>query len=96
MEPGAANYDPGHTENEFCDWIEINTGIPLAVELRCDANLDGSVNTADLSNILSKYSNAYPWFTILDVNNSGVVNTGDLTVLLASFGLTGLVNPNPQ
>lgn len=51
-----------------------------------DANGDGLVNGADLSVLLSQFSQSVPPGTGADFNQDGVVNGADLSVLLSNFG----------
>ena len=51
-----------------------------------DLNDDGSVNTADLTGLLSQFGQNVPPGSGGDINGDGAVNTADLTALLAAFG----------
>jgi len=54
---------------------------------RGDLNLDGVVNGADLSIVLSLWGTASPGYA--DLNSDGVVNGADLAVLLGNWGAVG-------
>lgn len=51
-----------------------------------DYDLDGSVNTGDLTALLGGFGTTVPPGTVPDLNNDGFVNTLDLTIFLGSFG----------
>lgn len=51
-----------------------------------DGNFDGSVNFADLNNVLSQFGQA-GLFLSGDVNGDGVVNFADLNLVLSNFGV---------
>ena len=53
-----------------------------------DANLDGSVNAADLSKVLTAYGETGTWATG-DFNYDGTVNAADLSKVLTNYGTTG-------
>lgn len=53
-----------------------------------DINLDGVINTADLTAMLGSFGTAVPPGTSGDITGDGVVNTADLVVLLGVFGTT--------
>jgi hypothetical protein len=51
-----------------------------------DINLDGGVDGADLSIMLSTFGSAQPTFSNGDLNGDGLVDGADLSILLAGFG----------
>jgi hypothetical protein len=64
-----------------------------------DANLDGTVNGADLNAVLSNYNQAGDWFHG-NFNYDGMVNGADLNIVLSNYNQTvsvsaGTVVPEP-
>ncbi|MFM9958990.1 MAG: hypothetical protein ACKVZJ_13045 [Phycisphaerales bacterium] len=51
-----------------------------------DYDLDGSVNTGDLTTLLGAFGTSVPPGSAPDLNNDGLVNTQDLTTFLGAFG----------
>ena len=63
------------------------TAVPFtAFRLTADFDLDGAVNTGDLTVILGAFGTSVTPGTGADLNNDGVVNTADLTLFLGQFG----------
>lgn len=51
-----------------------------------DFDLDGSVNTGDLTTLLGSFGSTVTPGAVPDLNHDGVINTLDLTIFLGSFG----------
>lgn len=60
----------------------------LYVTPKCqgDLNLDGSINTADLTIFLSFFGSAGSLYPRADCNADGLINTSDLTLFISRFG----------
>ena len=56
-------------------------------KFRGDTNNDGTVNFADLANVLASFGQTGPGLSA-DVNGDNIVNFADLAVVLAEFGLS--------
>ena len=70
-------------------WADNGTSaVTVQPVLYGDANLDGSVNAADLSKVLTAYGGTGTWATG-DFNYDGTVNAADLSKVLTAYGTTG-------
>lgn len=77
------------------------TGVPMEVFLLGDANKDGTVNVADLTDLLNNYNKTGMLWANGDFNSDGNVNVADLTVLLNNYNKTygavaGTAVPEPS
>ncbi|HSZ56857.1 MAG TPA: choice-of-anchor Q domain-containing protein [Tepidisphaeraceae bacterium] len=86
----AANNPSSNTAIGYADWNDATNVNPtpdtieLKYTLTGDANLDGSVNSADLQILLSNLNRTGPWDQG-DFNYDGNVNSADLQALLAAL-----------
>ena len=69
-------------------WADDTLGekVTVACTLYGDANLDGTVNLADLSKVLPDWGKTNQTWAQGDFNYDGVVNLGDLTKVLENWG----------
>jgi autotransporter-associated beta strand protein len=66
----------------------VANGVVLEIALGGDANLDGSVTSADLGKVLANFGKTGQTWATGDFNYDGVVTSADLGIVLANFGKT--------
>jgi len=66
----------------------VANGVVLEIALAGDANLDGTVNVADLNKVLANWGKTNQTWAEGDFNYDGVVNVADLNKVLANWGKT--------
>jgi autotransporter-associated beta strand protein len=66
----------------------VANGVMLEIAVAGDANLDGTVNAADLNKVLANWGKTNQTWTSGDFNYDGVVNAADLNKVLANWGKT--------
>lgn len=68
---------------DLSPWTGAMTVTPLC---RGDCNNDNTVNTADLTQVLSDFGQPVPTCSPADSDQNGIITTADLTVVLGHFG----------
>ncbi|HSV12641.1 MAG TPA: PEP-CTERM sorting domain-containing protein, partial [Tepidisphaeraceae bacterium] len=61
-----------------------------------DANLDGSVDVADLGRLATNYNSAMPEWTAGDFDYNGTIDVGDLGALATNYGTSLASGPSAQ
>jgi hypothetical protein len=67
----------------------------VVASLPGDANLDGSVNSADLQILLNTFNTTGTTWKTADFNGDGQTNSADLQILLANFNQTVTITASP-
>ena len=67
------------------DALIANTTATITTALRGDANLDGTVNGADLNTVLSDFNTTGMSWAQGDFDGNGTVNGADLNTVLSNF-----------
>ncbi len=69
-----------------CTGFTVVSGAGRVTNLLPDLNVDGFINTADLTAFLGRFGTTVSPLNPADINSDGVVNTADLVGFLGAFG----------
>ena len=80
-------------------WSAGDNLLTVTYTLCGDADLDGTVNGADLNTVLSNYNKTGKYWSQGDFNYDGTVNGADLNMVLSNYNQTvsvGAAVPEPS
>ena len=90
----ATNFAPGNgsifdssdaTSKYGLGWMNSAGSVTVMYTVYGDSNLDGTVNGADLTTVLSNYNKIGQSWAQGDFNYDGTVNGADLTIVLSNY-----------